>query len=46
MVNNCLECDKEIYAGELWCGDCIKDIFFVTDEQIEEEENASKKYDN
>lgn len=42
MVNNCLECDREIYAVQLWCDDCIKDIFFITDEQIEEEEKKNK----
>lgn len=42
MVNNCLECDKEIYAGKMWCDDCIKNIFFITDEEIEAEGKKNK----
>lgn len=42
MISNCIQCDKEIYAGEMWCGDCVKELFYFT----EEEENASKTDDN
>lgn len=42
MVNNCLECDIRINVRKMWCDDCIKNIFFITHELIEEEENKNK----
>ncbi|QWY14653.1 hypothetical protein [Lactococcus phage PLG-II] len=42
MINHCLECERRIGAGRMWCDDCIKDIFFITDELIETEEKKNK----
>ena len=37
----CIECEAKILSGRVWCDSCIKELFFVTDEDIENE-NASK----
>lgn len=42
MINNCLECDKRIGVGKMWCDDCIREMFFITDELIEAEEKKNK----
>lgn len=38
MINNCLECDIRIGVGKMWCDDCIREIFFITNELIEAKE--------
>lgn len=31
-VFKCIECDKKVLSGRVWCDECIKELFFVEDE--------------
>lgn len=28
----CIECDEKVLSGRIWCDECIKELFFVEDE--------------
>lgn len=28
----CIECDKKVLSGRVWCDECIKELFFTEDE--------------
>lgn len=36
----CFECEAKVLSGRVWCDNCIKKLFFVTDEDIENEDAA------
>lgn len=31
----CIECEAKVLSGRVWCDSCIEELFFVTDEDIE-----------